>query len=291
MSSDTRPDASRRASDALDAVIPYLACPICGGELARAGMVLRCGPGHSFNIARQGYASLVSGGPRTSPGDDAEMVAARERFLATGHYAPIADAVASSVASVEGLCVDVAGGTGYYLARVLDRRQRMLGLGLDLSPYAARRAARAHPRQAAVTADAWSTLPLRDGAVASVLSVFGPRNPAELLRVLAPGGELVLATPTAEHLVELRRALRLIEVDERKGERLERQLARFERVDGTTVQYRVGLSPQDIFDDVRMGPNAHHTDAEALLEQVHALGPTTVTVSVTVSRYRARNDG
>ena len=53
-----------------------------------------------------------------------------------------------------------------------------------------------------------------------MLSVFGPRNAAEIRRVLAPGGALLVATPGPGHLAELRPALGLIGIDERKAERL-----------------------------------------------------------------------
>jgi 23S rRNA (guanine745-N1)-methyltransferase len=48
---------------------------------------LRCPAGHTFNIARHGYAGLLTG-TRATSGDDAAMVQARDRFLATGRYAP-----------------------------------------------------------------------------------------------------------------------------------------------------------------------------------------------------------
>ncbi|MDR2566118.1 MAG: hypothetical protein LBC97_08695, partial [Bifidobacteriaceae bacterium] len=59
------------------------------------------------------------------------------------------------------LILDLAGGTGYYLAEVLDAIPAARGLVLDLSPAAAKRAARCHPRAGAATADAWERLPLR----------------------------------------------------------------------------------------------------------------------------------
>jgi|GEM_PF-4302906 len=47
------------------------------------------------------------------------MVAARVAFLATGHYQRIADAVSNAIPDgAQGLCLDVAGGTGYYLSVV-----------------------------------------------------------------------------------------------------------------------------------------------------------------------------
>ena len=37
---------------------------------------------------------------------------------------------------------------------------------------------------------------------ALILSVFAPRNPPEMARVLAPGAALVAVTPTTRHLFE-----------------------------------------------------------------------------------------
>ncbi|GAB3616315.1 methyltransferase domain-containing protein [Okibacterium endophyticum] len=282
--------AQHRLPGALDPVLAALACPVCGQALEPAEGQLRCGDRHAFNLAKQGYASLLTGARRTSPGDDADMVAARADFLATGHYLPIADAVSAAIpASTAGLCVDIAGGTGYYLSHVLEARAGLVGLSLDLSPFAARRAARAHPRQAAATADAWRRLPLADGSATRLLSIFGPRNADEMARVLHPAGELIVVTPTARHLQELRRELSLIGVDSQKQERLDAQLSRFTRVAAHDVEYGVRLTRDDVFNDVRMGPNAHHTEAGPLRERIDALGDETlVTVSVTVARYALR---
>ena len=82
-----------------------------------------------------------------------------------------------------------------------------------------------HPRAAAVGADAWQELPLRDDIAALILSVFAPRNPAEMARVLAPGGALLAVTPTTRHLHELVGPLGLLSVPEEKADRLDAQLA------------------------------------------------------------------
>ena len=53
-----------------------------------------------------------------------------------------------------------------------------VGLALDVSKPALRRAARAHPRAAAALADTWQRLPLADASTAVLLNVFAPRNGA-----------------------------------------------------------------------------------------------------------------
>ncbi len=68
----------------IDAALPYLRCPVCRDPLARAGdRALRCPRGHSFDIARQGYASLTRGTPHD--GDSAAMISDRTAFLTAGH--------------------------------------------------------------------------------------------------------------------------------------------------------------------------------------------------------------
>ena len=47
-------------------------------------------------------------------------------------------------------------------------------------------------RAAAVVADSWARLPVRDGVLDRVLVVFAPRNGPEIARVLRPEGRLVV---------------------------------------------------------------------------------------------------
>ena len=280
---------------ALDAVASFLRCPVCGGPVLAEEDQVRCERGHSFDIARQGYVSLTSGHGGPGTGDSAAMVMAREKFLGAGHYRPLAAAIAELAAALEGggpgpvpgLVLDLAGGTGYYLGGLLDALPGRLGACVDLSAPALRRAARAHPRAAALGADAWQPLPLADGAAALVLSVFGPRNPAEIRRVLAPGGALIVATPGADHLAELRGPLGLIGIDERKTARLADAYRDYPDATERAVRYPLSLGHADLTHLVAMGPNARHIGAEMLAERVAALpGRFTVTVDVEVRGYR-----
>ena len=82
-----------------DDAVALLACPVCGNRLAVApdGSALRCGAGHSFDRARQGYVPLLPPGHRAPSGDSAEMVADRVAFLDAGHYAGVRSCHASSM--------------------------------------------------------------------------------------------------------------------------------------------------------------------------------------------------
>jgi 23S rRNA (guanine745-N1)-methyltransferase len=291
------------ASSPLQLVLDRLACPICAaamsstpvsstpvssGPVSSGAGALACANGHSFDLARQGYVSFLVGAGSAHSGDTAEMVQARADFLGAGHYAPIADAVAAAIPTgASGLVLDLAGGTGFYLSQVLDAHPGLVGLALDVSVPASRRAARAHPRAAAVTADAWRTLPLRDESVAHMLNVFGPRNGAEMVRVLAPGGTVVVVTPRPGHLEELRQSLGMIGIQQAKDDKVGAQLSGLEPADRMVVEYTATLGHADVLNEVTMGPSAFHVDGEQLAARVAALpGQNPVTIAVTVTTYR-----
>jgi 23S rRNA (guanine745-N1)-methyltransferase len=222
----------------IDDALDLLACPHCAGALSRRGGSVTCMNRHTFDVARSGYLSLLPGDANLGSADTAEMVAAREAFLGAGHFEPLAEALADEAERalggraerrvggraarapgdraerplgtaaerpglLPGCIIDLGAGTGSYLARLLDRLPGRIGLALDLSKHALRRAARAHPRIAAVACDAWRPLPVRDSVAGLVLSVFAPRNGPEIARVLRPGGALLVVTPTERHLAEL----------------------------------------------------------------------------------------
>lgn len=243
--------------------------------------VLRCDGGHAFDVAREGYVALAPPGQRIAPGDSPQMVAARERFLATGHYRRISREIVAALpddlqprAGGAPLAVDLGAGTGYHLATLLDARLGWRGLALDASRPALRRAARAHRQIAAVACDAWLALPIRDAGADLALSVFAPRNAAEIERVLAPAGALVVVTPTQRHLRELIDALGLLDVGADKQKRLRAALApRLKSVRRRELEFEMTLDHEDLRALVAMGPSAHHVDAQALDERIARLAP------------------
>lgn len=272
---------------ALDPGLAILACCRCGLPLDRVGGSLVCGNSHSFDIAQQGYASFTAGGGPHHRGDTAEMVAARNAFLAAGHYAPLAAAVAEA-APPNGWVGELAGGTGYYVAHLLDARPALRGVTIDVSKHAAKSAARAHGRLVSVTGDVYATLPFASASMSLVLSIFGPRRVDEVARILAPGGELVVVTPRSAHLAELRERFSLLAIGADKEARLDTALEPLVLVDRRELEYRADFSRDDIVNSIMMGPNAfHHERAEIEELALGGADPQPVTVSVTVSRYRS----
>jgi 23S rRNA (guanine745-N1)-methyltransferase len=284
----------------LEDVVELLACPVCGASFGLSGSVLRCGHGHGFDVARQGYVNLMPGGARPGTADTAEMVADRAAFLGAGHYQPLASAVSDLAATAVGsapapgempVVLDAGAGTGYYLAAVLARLgSGAVGLALDVSARALRRAARAAPGIGAVAWDTWRPLPVRSGTVALVLNIFAPRNGPEFHRILRSDGTLLVVTPAPGHLAELATAAGLISVDEHKDERLAATLGpHFTLTGRQDLSFPLRLTHPDAARLVAMGPSAWHTTpADTRARLAPRPEPIPVTAAFTLTTYRPR---
>lgn len=272
--------------------VALLACPVCTAPFAvePEGAGLRCAEGHAVDRARQGHVTLLPPGRRPATGDSAAMVADRVAFLSTGHYDPVTSALAGAVTAPgePATLLDLGGGTGHHLARLLDGLPGAVGVVLDASRYAARRAARAHPRAVAVVADTWARLPVRDGAVDRVLVVFAPRNGPEIARVLRPEGRLVVVTPAPDHLAEIVGPLGLLRVDPGKADRLSATLEpHLVREAAASHRRTLLLNHAAVAILVGMGPHARHLSTDQLGASLARLPvDVQVTISVDVATYR-----
>lgn len=276
----TVPLARRLA--ALDRAAGLLACPVCArrgvpdAPLARSERRLRCGAGHAFDVARQGYVNLAgSAQPRNA--DTARMLDARGRLLGSGVHEPLRRAVVEACGEPSTI-VEAGAGPGWYLAGAAAAHPRAVPLAMDASVPALRRAAAIG--LACVVADTWAGLPLRAGCVDALLCVFAPRNAAEFSRVLSGSGRVVVAAPTTAHLAGLRAELGLLDVADGKADRLVGQMgdAGLDRVGNRLVEFEAACTREQLRDLVDMGPNAFH-------EHAAPRGPRTVVVSVLVSVF------
>ncbi len=286
----------------LSHIVDILADPNDGTALSGADDFSRLvsESGHSYDVAKQGYVTLAAGAGLKHKGDDMDMVNARETYLAMGHFAPFVEAVtgavqdaldsASLAESTPASLLEVGAGTGYYLAHTLDSIAEARGVGLDISPHAAKHLAKCHPRVGAVVADVWERLPIQDESVDAISVVFAPRNPAEFQRVLAPGGQVIVLTPGAGHLDELREPLGILGVEEGKVERMYEQAEGFleQAADPVDISFPIELDKASVAAQVGMSPSARHISAGELAERMAALPPTlTVTARARLDRLCA----
>ncbi len=187
----------------------FFLCPVCGEALLPDGNALRCSRHHSFDRARAGYVNLLPPRGKGIHGDNKEMVLARRRFLESGAYAFLSDAVATALARhlpPNAVLLDAGCGEGYYTENVAMRRPDLTVIGIDISKdalaYAGKRLPTAHLAVASVY-----SLPLRDVSVDGIMTLFSPYAGEEFFRVLRPGGIMVMAIPAKRHLFGLKSAL------------------------------------------------------------------------------------
>ncbi len=231
-----------------------LVCPVCGEGLDKTGNAFVCPNRHSFDIARQGYVNLLTVQQKHSlaPGDTREQVLSRRAFLEADFYAPIAQALIDAARKYEarGEYLDVGCGEGYYCTRL----SRALGLpltGLDISKEAVRCAAAKYKDAAWLCATA-AHIPVEDGSLGLMTSLFALTLPEEYHRCLGPGGLYFQVLAAEDHLLGLKSIIydqlhfkEKATVPELPGfERLESIPIRFSfSVEGEQVQNLFSMTP------------------------------------------------
>jgi 23S rRNA (guanine745-N1)-methyltransferase len=246
-----------------------LVCPVCREPLLPVDNSLRCSNGHSFDRARQGYWNLLLAQKKRSkaPGDNAEMVQARQCFLEAGHYAPLCDAIGKLLSRqlpypADARLLDLGCGEGWYT----DRLQRQLGAsmtGLDISKEAVKTACRRNPAITWLVATG-ADIPLADASVDAATLIFSRLMPEPTARVLKPGGLLLVVYPGPDHLLALRQLI-YTEVRASSGFDPAAQLdTLFEPVTEESLHFNFNLeTPEAIQDLLAMTPHGQRLKAEA----------------------------
>jgi 23S rRNA (guanine745-N1)-methyltransferase len=223
---------------------------------------LTCARGHNYDVARRGYVSLLPPRKGHAVGDDPDMVRARARVEEAGHLRPLTSVLAETALTTVGtearLVLDTGAGTGRHLARcprrAAARHWHRLGRLLLCFPSGGQGA----PSAAAVRADAWREIPLRDRTVDLALSVYAPRNGLELARVLRRDATLIVVSAAPGHIQELR-PLHTIGVNPRKSDRFSRQLSTwFPPVNTDQIVWTLKLTREQAAAVLGMVPAAKH---------------------------------
>ena len=183
-----------------------LCCPICNAQLNQVDRQYCCPNRHSFDVARQGYVNLLTVQQKHSlnPGDTREQVLSRREFLEAGYYAPIAETLVETAKElgISGQILDVGCGEGYYSARLADALDCPL-TGLDISKEAVRCAAAKYKGKQWLCATA-AHIPVEDGSVDLMTSLFALTLPQEFARVLKEGGYYFQVLAAEDHLLTLK---------------------------------------------------------------------------------------
>jgi 23S rRNA (guanine745-N1)-methyltransferase len=242
----------------------------CAQPLAREEKRYVCARNHSFDVARSGYVNLLQPQDRRSrtPGDSAEAVAARRRFVDAGYTAPLTAAIAAAIGRAQTL-LDAGCGEGHDLG-VFRERFGCEAHGVDISVPAIDAAARRYRSCRFVVANADRFLPYSEGSFDTITSITARINGPEFRRVLRPDGQLVIALPGPDDLVELREAI----LGDAKSLQRELALDGFTIVNRQRVSHVAHLEPDAIRDVMMSSYRAMRTRERERMEKLGAMDVT-----------------
>lgn len=199
---------------------PIYKCPVCSKELTKTDNVFVCGQKHSYDISKQGYVNLLLANQKRTkePGDSKEMIEKREYFLERGYYDTVSDKLNEIISGFIDESpapdddntmniLDLGCGEGFYSAKLradleAKKRKQIQLCGIDISKAAIHKAAkRSTDVQYCIGSN--FQLPYMNESLDIIFSIFSPFNPKETLRVLKPGGKLIVVRAGTNHLKEL----------------------------------------------------------------------------------------
>jgi 23S rRNA (guanine745-N1)-methyltransferase len=237
--------------------LAHLTCPLCHAALVSAGKSYRCAQGHAFDVAKEGYLSLLHGRQKgEGRGDSKAMILARDRVHRAGVFDPLVQALAALPFAIPPRNVlELGCGEGFFLGHMARTHAIPTSYGLDLSVDAVKLAAKTLKSSLILRADLLNPLPFADGSLDLVQSTFAPRPLAEIKRVLRPGGHALFVYPEADHWHEIRAFLPLAKIGEEKLPAT--GLAGFTTVASNQVAAERDLTHARLVDLVEMSPSIH----------------------------------
>jgi len=270
-----------------------LACPLDNLALVQKDSSWRCESGHSYDIARQGYTHLlpVQNTRSRNPGDSKEMIDARQRFLNTSFYQPIANALNKitlknipQTASV----LDAGCGEGYYLRQLAAENQpdqTLEMIGLDISKPAILSAAKQHKKINWVVASN-ANIPVLSETIDRLICMFGFPVYSEFARVLKPDGKLILVESGPQHLQELRKIIYPVLNEQKQKEIV---LDDFLTKSTQSLTYQIDITEKQFITDLlTMTPHLFRASAEGKIKAAQ-LNSLSLTIDVRLSCLEKQN--
>jgi len=277
-----------------------LQCPVCRELLSAFAGGYQCANKHNFDAARQGYVNLLLAHQKRSrkPGDSAEMIRSRRRFLDLGLYDRVSDSINEAVAvhlpgpGRDFRILDAGCGEGFYLKRLKEylanRPDGPIGVeyyGADISKFAVRQATHRDKTISWLVASIVD-LPCVTSSLDIVLNVFSPVDFAEFSRILRKTGMLVMASPGPRHLNGLREIIYPIAREHAQSAMIERTKGLFSPCTKTRTNYQIELkNAEEIMDLLVMTPYFWNIDLSTKF-RVEALDRLILDVDVEVRVFK-----
>jgi 23S rRNA (guanine745-N1)-methyltransferase len=239
----------------------------------------RCDNGHSFDNARQGYVHLLP--------------VQNKRSLAPEAVDTQGEGIETRPEMEEAFaCLDAGCGEGYYLRQLeaclsgQKHEQQLSLVGLDISKPAVLAAAKQSKATRWVVGSN-ANIPLADGSLGCILSLFGFPVYSEFRRVLCSGGRVIVVDAGPDHLRELREVIYSVLKPEVDKPSASEAPPGFQVIGRQTINFSLALVDEGaIADLLAMTPHFYRAKAEGLARAA-ALGELQVTVDVRLTVLEA----
>ncbi|TVO35295.1 23S rRNA (guanine(745)-N(1))-methyltransferase [Vibrio algivorus] len=253
-------------------------CPLCHQTLTETPTGFKCESNHQFDRAREGYVNLMPVQHKRSkqPGDNAEMMQARRRFLASEQYHPMREAVATlckkHLVNTSHQLLDIGCGEGYYTHYIAQQLQQQTSAatcyGLDISKVAIRYAAKRYSNNTMQFCVASShRLPFADNSLDAILRIYAPCDHQELQRTTTNHGLVITVTPAARHLYQLRE---LVYQDVRLHDESPESIVGFTLLEEQKLHYEMEMTGSEADDLLQMTPFAWKASEKTKEKLKHA---------------------
>lgn len=186
----------------------HFICPLCRQPLVTTASGVGCANRHHFDRAKEGYLNLLPVQHKNSrePGDAKTQLRARRDFLAAGFFAPLIAPLCQLIPADTQTLLDIGCGEGYFTHAMHQHLSASaLVYGIDIAREGIKLAAKKYQGRYAVASS--FSLPLADQSMQVVTRIYAPDCDAELERVLAPDGQVIIVAPAENHLLGLRKMI------------------------------------------------------------------------------------
>ncbi len=261
-----------------------LRCPVCKEKIEKTSdKTYGCKQGHSFDISKKGYVNFLLCNQMRSklPGDNKQMVEARQKFLEKDYYRDFLEQLKKLIDSyAPNTILDAGCGEGYYTNGIYTSDRKIIGV--DISKSALQKAA---PKNRNITYIAASLfeLPLQNNSIDLLFSLFAPYAGEEFHRVLKKDGIMILGIPGEDHLLELKS---VIYEKPYKNKVKDYELEHFTFLHSEKIHQKIKLETQeDILNLFQMTPYYYRTKKEDM-KKINSLKQYEVTISFELLVYQ-----
>ncbi|KIL41869.1 hypothetical protein SD70_04445 [Gordoniibacillus kamchatkensis] len=237
-------------------------CPVCHQGLKVNGNSYVCSNKHTFDIASKGYVNLLLSHQKNSkePGDNKQMVLARNAFLNTGYYQRLSETINGIVVDYmksgkqlkSANILDAGCGEGYY-SDSLDKALKTDGIeanlfGIDISKDAVKLAATRNKTICFAIASTYH-IPIAANTIDCLLQLFSPYSNHEFDRVMKKDSILISVIPGQHHLFGLKK---LLYENPYANDEQEHPLVSFEPIGKLQLQYDIVIEDAETIKNLLM---------------------------------------